>query len=427
MRVKPILVIAAACALVLTACGESSDTSPSTSTTTSAAATSTPAYASSLQSTIEQAMKDHVIPGAVVHVESPDQGTWAQAFGTGTIGEDAPLSVEDHFRIGSNTKTMTVSVILQLAQEGKLSLDDPVSKFVDGVPNGDQITIAQLAEMRSGLYSYTFDMGFLETLDNDPQKAWTPQELLDIGLSKPVNFPPGAQFEYSNTNTVLLGVIIEQLTGMSAREAFQERIFDPVGLSQTSFPENTDSSIPDPHPNGYAFGTNVSTIDTYALPQDEQQAALDGDLLPNDETNANPSWTFTAGAAISAVDDMATYVKELVGGGLLDEQMQQARLDSVQPTDPANPENAGYGLGIARFGPHLFGHDGQLPGYSTFMGMDPESGLVIVIGTNLATVPTGEGSALVLLRAILPTFYGASGATGGDPARVETTPATPTS
>ncbi|HEY5857144.1 MAG TPA: serine hydrolase domain-containing protein [Aldersonia sp.] len=429
MRLKSILCTVAVCALVLTACGESSDTSSSTtSSTTSAAATTTPAYASSLQSLIEQTMKDNVIPGAVVHIESPDQGTWTQAFGTGTIGEDAPVSVDDHFRIGSNTKTMTVTVILQLAQEGKLSLDDPVSKYVDGVPNGDQITIAQLAEMRSGLYSYTFDPGFDATLDNDPQKAWTPQELLDIAFSHPVDFAPGEQFEYSNTNTVLLGVIIEQLTGMSVAEAFQERIFDPVGLAQTSFPANTDSSIPDPHPNGYSFGSNVSTIETYALPQDEQQAALDGDLLPNDETNANPSWTFTAGAGISNVGDMATYVKELVSGGMLDPQMQQTRIDSIQPTDPANPANAGYGLGIARFGPDMLGHDGQIPGYSTFMGQDPKTGLVIVIGTNLATVPTGEGSALVLLRAILPTFYGAGAVPGGDPARVSTTaPATPTS
>ena len=97
-------------------------------------------------------------------------------------------------------------------------------------------------------------------------------------------------------------------------------------------------------------------------------------------------------------------MKALVGGGLLDAKTQKLRIDSIQPTDPAQPEAAGYGLGIARLGP-LIGHDGQIPGFMTFMGYDPKTGLIIAIGTNLATVPSGEGSALTLLKAILPTFY----------------------
>ena len=123
------------------------------------------------------------------------------------------MSVDDHFRIGSNTKTMTSTVILQLVQEGKLALDDPIGKYIPGVPNGDQITIAQLSEMRSGLYSYTFDPRFNETLDKQPQKVWTPQELMDIAFTHPPNAEPGTTFEYSNTNIILLGMVIEQLTG----------------------------------------------------------------------------------------------------------------------------------------------------------------------------------------------------------------------
>jgi D-alanyl-D-alanine carboxypeptidase len=373
-----------------------------------------PGYAASVQPRIVQAMKDNVIPGAVVLIQSPGQGDWMATFGTATIGRDEPMTVDDHFRVGSNTKTMTSTVILQLVQEGKLKLDDPVSKYRKGVPNGDKITIAQLSEMRSGLYSYTFDRGFNETLDRDPGKAWTPDELLAIAFAHPVNFAPGAKFDYCNTNIILLGLIIEQLTGMPAAQAFQQRIFTPLGLTHTSLPANTDASIPDPHPHGYSFGTNVSSIDTYALPPAQQAAALAGTLRPNDETNANPSWAWTAGGAISTVGDLALYVKALVGGGLLDEQTQKLRLDSIQPTDPAHPDAAGYGLGIARFGP-LIGHDGQIPGFMTFMGHDPKTGLTIAIGTNLATVPSGEGSALTLLKAILPVFYPAI-SVPGDPA-----------
>jgi len=128
---------------------------------------------------------------------------------------------------------------------------------------------------------------------------------------------------------------------------------------------------------------------------------------------ANPSWGWTAGGAISTVDDLKTYVTALVDGGLLDEQMQKARMDSIKPTNPATP-SAGYGLGIAKFD-QLYGHDGQIPGYMTFMGHDPKTGLTIVIGTNLATAPSGEGSALVILKKLIPIFY--KGAViPGDPA-----------
>ena len=163
------------CALgVLTACSAPSPTVSTAPAGTSAAAPSEPAYAAVVQEKITTAMTANVIPGAVLRISSPTQGEWTGTFGTGTIGRDDPLSVDDHFRAGSITKTMTSTVILQLVQEGKLALDDTIGTFRRGVPNGDRITIAQLAEMRSGLYSYTFDPRFNETLDNDPGKAWTP-------------------------------------------------------------------------------------------------------------------------------------------------------------------------------------------------------------------------------------------------------------
>ncbi|MEV6659541.1 serine hydrolase domain-containing protein [Nocardia fluminea] len=419
--------VATASLLIATGCATSSDPGGD-ATSTSATAQAEPAYAATLRPVITQLMKDNVIPGAVVVVKSPTQGDWTETFGTRVIGADDPMSVDDYFRIASNTKTMTSTVILQLAQEGELALEDPIAKYWPDVPNGDEITIAQLSEMRSGLYSYTFDLEFNAMLDSDPNKVWTPEELLAIAFSHPVNFAPGEKFDYSNTNIILLGLVIEKITKMSAAENFQKRIFEPLGLKHTSLPAATDYSIPDPHPQGYAFGTNVSTIDTFALPPEQQAAALAGTLQPSNATDASPSWTWTAGAAISTVGDVATYVRALVEGDLLDEKMQRIRMDSIAPIDPAAPDVAGYGLGIVRFGLHLFGHDGQIPGYMTFMGHDPESDLTIVVATNLATVPSGEGSALVLVKGMLPTFYG-NEAVPGSPAapgtRSTTAPTSP--
>ncbi len=403
-RTRTAAIVAAAGLLIVAGCSSSNESSDTTASSSSAPAV--PSYAAAVKPVVEKLMKDNAIPGAVVMIKSPKQGDWTSTFGTQKIGENVPMSVDDHFRIGSITKTMTSTVLLQLVQEGRLALDDPIAKYRPGVPNGDKITIAQLSEMRSGLFSYTFDDGFGATLDNNPQKVWTPDELLDIAFSHPVVFAPGEKFEYCNTNIVLLGLVIEQITGKPVAQSFKERIFEPLGLTQTSLPDATDSSIPDPHPQGYSFPSDQTTMS-----ESEQKAAVAGTLKPKDETDANPSWGWTAGAAISTVGDMSTYAKALVGGGLLDAKMQKIRLDSIQPIDP----NAGYGLGIARFGPHLIGHDGQIPGFMTFMGYDPETDLTIVIATNLATVPSGEGSALTLLKGLLPIFYGQS-ALPGDPA-----------
>ncbi|WP_410876037.1 serine hydrolase domain-containing protein [Nocardia sp. A7] len=418
--------VATAGLFIAAGCGTSSD-SGGGATSSPVESQAEPAYAATLRPMITQLMKDNVIPGAVVVVKSPKEGNWTETFGTRVIGATDPMSADDYFRIASNTKTMTSTVILQLVQEGKLALEDPIDKYWPGVPNGDRITIAQLSEMRSGLYSYTFDPQFNAMLDSDPNKVWTPEELLAIAFSHPVNFAPGEKFDYCNTNIILLGLVIEKITKMSAAENFQKRIFEPLGLKHTSLPAATDHSIPDPHPQGYAFGTNVSTIDTYALPPEEQAAALAGTLQPSNATDASPSWTWTAGAAISTVDDVATYVRALVEGDLLDEKMQRVRMDSIQPIDPAAPDVAGYGLGIVRFGMHLFGHDGQMPGFMTFMGHDPASDLTIVVATNLATVPSGEGSALVLVKAMLPTFYGPEAVPGNPAAPSPGTTTSPTS
>ena len=155
---------------------------------------SLPAYAMTLQTQIPEAMKANAIPGMVVLIKSAQQGDWSATFGTAEIGTTVPMRMDDYFRIASNTKTMTSTVILQLVQEGKLRLDDPISKYRPDVPNGQNISIAQLSEMRSGLFNYSVDQGFNETLDADPQKAWTAEELLAIGFAHPLNFAPGDKF-----------------------------------------------------------------------------------------------------------------------------------------------------------------------------------------------------------------------------------------
>ena len=211
--------------------------------------------------------------------------------GTATVGGRVPVSLADHVRIGSITKTWTGTVILQQAQQGKLSLDDPVSKFRPDVPDGDHITIAELLNMRSGLYNYTETRELNETGDSNPQKVWNADELLALAYSHPPYSPPGTGYHYSNTNTVLLGLIAETLDAKPLSQVFHDRLFTPLGLKDTLFPASTSSAIPDPHPQGYMYGNNVLTMGSpAAVPPEMQAAAKAGTLQPSDQTSLNPSW-----------------------------------------------------------------------------------------------------------------------------------------
>ena len=237
----------------------------------------------SLRPLVAQQLTEMAVPAAIVLVGTPED-TWTDAFGARRIGVDDPVTVDDHVRVGSNTKTMTGTALLQLVDADLLDLDDPVSRYRPEVPDGDRITVAQLLEMRSGLASYTMLESFNQVLDDDPGRAWDPEELVAIGLAEPASFAPGTAWEYSNTNTVLAGLIVEQLTGRPLRSVLRERIFEPLGMANTLLPAVDDALIPEPHPHGYLFGTNVSTLTPAGtvLPDDQQAAARAGVLRPGD-------------------------------------------------------------------------------------------------------------------------------------------------
>jgi len=188
-----------------------------------------------LQTMVDTTAQELLIRGAVVLLRTP-QGEFTVTYGTTLLGATTPPRADTHFRIASNTKTMAAAVIMQLAQESKLSLEDPVSKYVPGVPNGDNITIAELLEMRSGLYNYTNAPEFSASLDRDHTKVWSPAELLAIAFAHPPNFPPGTAYEYNNTNYALLGLIIEKVDGRPLAQAMQDRLFAPLICSIPSFP-----------------------------------------------------------------------------------------------------------------------------------------------------------------------------------------------
>jgi len=357
---------------------------------------------------VDRTAKELLIPGAVVLLRTP-QGEFTVTYGTTLLGATTPPRPDTHFRIASNTKTMTAAVIVMLAQEGKLNFDDPVSKYVPGVPNGDKITIAELLKMRSGLYSYDDDPGFWAILDHDPTKVWSPAEVLEIAFKHSPYLPPGTDFHYSNANYALLGLIAEKIDGKPLASCFQDRLFGPLGLKDTLLPASTSNSLPDPYSHGYLYGgCSFSNLVNKPYPSDLQAAARAGTLKPDDCTSQNPSYATAAGGVISTANDLATWIQALVGGKVLNADYQRQWLDSVQLEDPSKPDGLKYGYGITqlRWGANaVYFHGGEMPGFNSFMGYDPASKMTLVVWTNLTVSLDRKVTANALMLKVLDQIY----------------------
>jgi D-alanyl-D-alanine carboxypeptidase len=176
-------------------------------------------------------------------------------------------------------------------------------------------------------------------------------------------------------------------------------------MHETSFPPAADTAIPAPHPRGYMYGTNVETMKSEALSPDQQAGAKAGTLKPHDVTDSTPSWAWAAGGAISTVADLATWATALSDGTLLNATWQRKRLDSVQSTDPGSPAAAGYGLAIGKFG-QLYGHTGELPGFQSFTGHDPNRKITVTVWTNLNAAPDGRAPAATIAQQLIGKIYG---------------------
>ncbi|GAA1303343.1 serine hydrolase domain-containing protein [Saccharothrix xinjiangensis] len=267
--------------------------------------------------------------------------------GTARVGSPRPVPTDGRFRIGSITKTFVSTVVLQLVGEGRVELDAPVSRYLPGLlPDGDRITVRHVLQHTSGLYNYT------DGLPLDPSefesiryKTWTPAELVALSTAKPLNFEPGADWSYSNTNYVVAGLLIEEVTGKPYGRSVEQRVLRPLGLRDTSVP-GTRVEVPGPHAHGYvrAHGQVV------------------------DITELNPSVAWAAGEMISTTADLERFIDALLDGRLLRPAQQRELLTTVEE---------GYGLGIESTelpcGVTAWGHGGGIPGYSSTLLSTPDT------------------------------------------------------
>jgi D-alanyl-D-alanine carboxypeptidase len=343
-----------------------------------------------LTQNVGSALKAANAPGAIVGVWQPGKPAYVGTFGVRDTATGVPMSPKLYMRIGSVTKTFTVTALLQLVDQGKVSLDDPISKYVDGVIEGDRITLRQLATMRSGLVNYTVTEPFDHALTENPYQAWTPPQLLAFSIGGPLEFQPGEGFRYSNTNTILLGLVIEKVSGQPIGDYMAAHIMRPLGMRQTSFPASTE--FPRPHAHGYTRPTPTTPV--------------------TDATAWNPTWTWSAGQMISTLADLHRWAPVLVTGkGVLSPGIARERAASV--AGPANPIT--YGIGLFQAGGWV-GHNGSLPGYQTLTLYRPETKTTIVAFINSDVEHQGRAPSTLVGQAITETI---------SPGHIYTLPAAP--
>ncbi|QTD96325.1 serine hydrolase domain-containing protein [Streptomyces cyanogenus] len=285
-------------------------------------------------------------PGALARLD--DHGTtYRLTRGVADRTTGRPISTEDRFRIGSVTKTFSTVVLLQLADEHRLALDEPVNHYLPGLLPDDRITVRHVLSHRSGLYDYSNDMfaNSVSGFEAVRKKVFTYRQLVALSLEKPRTNAPGAAYAYSNTNFVVAGLLIEKLTGQPVGTAYQNRIIGPLKLTDT-FYVHPDTAIPGRYARGYL------TPDTAGAP-----------LV--DATAQTVSWAQSAGALISSAHDLDVFYGALLKGKL----MSAARLAEMERFTKVNSTTA-YGLGLRRrdltCGVSVYGHTGAVQGYYTY-------------------------------------------------------------
>lgn len=284
------------------------------------------------------------VPAALASVKDREGHTRTYTAGVGDLATGAKVPKDGQVRIGSNTKTFTAVVVLQLVDEGKVRLDAPIEDYLPGLVRGEgidgnDITVRHLLQHTSGLPNY------VKYLDPEP-RSYTPRELLDRALQHKKDFDPGKKWEYSNTNYVLAGLLIEKVTKHRVAHEIERRVIKPLGLRHTYFPAPGETKIREAHPKGYD---------------------RDASGAPLDVTEFDPSWGWSAGQMVSTNSDLNRFAAAILDGSLLSDA-QLAQMRTTVPAEYFGP-GARYGLGLVSkplsCGGVYWGHGGSMTGYET--------------------------------------------------------------
>jgi len=327
-----------------------------------------PATAGRLQEALDLAVVRHSLPGLQASVRTAGGETWSGASGTADLKRKLPVRTDHLMRIGSATKMFTAAVILRLQEEGRLSLEDPLSVWFPDFPHSQEVTVRQLLNHSSGIAEFREDFPALLKTALIPTLNWGPDAIVALAARRGSYFAPGSAFQYSNTNYLLLGLIAERVTGRPLAELVRQTALAPAGLRNTFF--LPQERVPDRILPGY-----------------------DRDLMPFDSEHApdNTAWAslqFASGNMVATADDLALFLEALFGGRILALETVREMTNFLDIRNERYPEWTGYGLGIERLeigGQECWGHMGLNIGFESIPLHCPERGHTIVVLGNVSS------------------------------------------
>ena len=330
-----------------------------------------------LQQLLDKAVAEAGVPGAIVAISVPGQGQWILASGMRDLERSLPMDPGNTVRIGSITKTMMATIVLQLVDEGRLSLDDRLTKWLPEtrVPHAAEITIQQLLNHTSGIYNFVRDDAFQAGLLSDPGHDYSPQELIDIALKHQPYFSPGLSWLYSNTNYTLLGLIAETVTGEPLDEVFSKRIFKRLGMHSSVLARTPEM------PGGSAQGYYTVNPGGVSGALANWIPALCKRVI---STNIDPDAAWAAGDVVSTAGDLLSWSQALATGELLSPGLQKKQREGSQVTLAGHAGIYGLGVALSSDGKWI-GHKGEFWGYeSGFLSQSGGGSAIVVLanGTN---------------------------------------------
>jgi CubicO group peptidase (beta-lactamase class C family) len=298
-----------------------------------------------VESIVHDAMKQYGLKAIITAVNSGGQNIYTEAVGESMTGVSATAPM--HFRNGAMAFTYVSTMLLELVDQKKVSLDTKLSEFLPDLPNADRITLKNLANMTSGYADYVYQPEVTHALYLDPFRQWSSDELIRIGTSKPMMFEPGTNWGYSHTNYVILGQVLEMVTGLPLAVAMQKYIFTPMDLKQTQGADTPE--IPSP------------VLHTYSSERRTELGVPASSILYEESTFWNPSWTTAEGAVQTTdINDLAESMEAVGTGKLLSKESSAAQINPnligfghPDPNCPAchqNTKERNYGLGVVILG-----------------------------------------------------------------------------
>ncbi len=292
-----------------------------------------------------------VTPGVLLAITGP-RGYYTKAYGNKDNGLGSPpITVDDHFRMASVSKTFASTALLMAVDDGLVSLDDTLEQYIPGVDNGNEITLHHILAMRSGVYNYTAALGYLLGIVLFSAGPYGEDEPLKAIKGGNAAFSPDEEYAYNNSNAILAGEIVRIVRGAAhLRDVYQSTIFDPLGLTETAWP--SDTKIPEPK------------------------------MVPGGDFNPNRAGA--AGALTTTIGDFSKWAQAMRDGTLLTPQsheLMQKRFSQLEWTQPP-PATFGYGYFTLSFGQWL-GHDGSISGFNTACVYNRENGATITVALNI--------------------------------------------